>query len=98
MQRLGVHRERGEQHVVGLSDGAARAVLVQHAGLELLEPQATLDYDFLDGFLSAHSGRMVRSAHRGRIVRSAHRPVSRAITINCTSVVPSPISRILLSR
>jgi len=27
-----------------------------------------------------------------------YRPASRAITINCTSVVPSPISRILLSR
>ena len=27
-----------------------------------------------------------------------HNPASRAISINCTSVVPSPISRILLSR
>lgn len=30
--------------------------------------------------------------------RHRHRPNDRAISISCTSVVPSPISRILLSR
>ncbi len=33
-----------------------------------------------------------------RFGRGGHRPASRAISISCTSVVPSPISRILLSR
>ncbi len=33
------------RHVVGLGDGAARPVLIQHSGLELLEPQPALDDD-----------------------------------------------------
>ena len=33
-----------------------------------------------------------------QLERFGHRPTSRAINISCTSVVPSPISRILLSR
>ena len=77
VQCLRVHRQRGEQHVVGLGDGAAGPVQVAHAQFELLEPQTALFDD---------------------LVRAHATPNSRAISINCTSVVPSPISRILLSR
>lgn len=42
VQRLGVHRESGEQDVVGLGDGPARTVSVEGVGAELLEPQAAL--------------------------------------------------------
>ena len=42
VQRLGVHRQRGEQDVVGLGDGAAGPVQITHAYLELLEPQTAL--------------------------------------------------------
>ncbi len=77
MQRLGIHGHRREQHVVGLGDGAAGPVFVQHVGVEFLEPQPAL-------------------YHPAQLL--AHNPSSRPISMSCTSVVPSPISRILLSR
>ncbi len=42
VERLRVHRQRREQHVVGLGDRAPRTVQVAHALLELLEPESAL--------------------------------------------------------
>ena len=64
-----------------VGDGDAGPVLVEHAVLELVEPQAALG-DPPHGLLLAHE----------------FSPSERAISMSCTSVVPSPISRIFESR
>ena len=65
VQRLGVHRQRGEQDVVGLGDGAAGPVLVAHTRLELLEPQTALD----DHPLSSQA-RLARDQHQLHLRRA----------------------------
>jgi hypothetical protein len=42
VERLSVHREGREEHVVCLGHGAARAVKVARADLELLEEESAL--------------------------------------------------------
>ena len=42
MQRLGVHGEGGEEHIIGLGDRTARAVLIHSLEFELLKIQPDL--------------------------------------------------------
>ena len=84
MQWLGVHGQCREQDVIGFSDGSPRTVQVTRADLVLFEPQSALD-DVVGDFGCV-------------VVSHFYSPNPRAISMSCTSVVPSPISRILESR
>src|SRR5690606_22639297 len=86
MQRLRIHGERCEQHVICLSGGATRPVQVSRTLHKFLEIEPPL-FDDLWGFVT-----------RCRHLRFPHSPSDLAMSMSCISLVPSPISSILESR
>jgi len=64
VQRLGVHRQRGEQHVIGFGDRPAGPVQVGRADLELLKPQAALDNRFTRRFPPSRKPQRSRDEHQ----------------------------------